>query len=31
MSKLLRFKYINQLSDNEIKPGQVLKIIIKAF
>ena len=24
-------KYINQLSDNEIKPGQVLKIIIKAF
>ena len=23
--------YINQLSDNEIKPGQVLKIIIKAF
>ena len=24
-------KYINQLSNNEIKPGQVLKIIIKAF
>ena len=24
-------KFINQLSDNEITPGQVLKIIIKAF
>jgi membrane-bound lytic murein transglycosylase D len=24
-------KFINQLSNNEIKPGQVLKIIIKAF